>query len=274
MAEILVPLTDTAGDEGAVDFAVQLARPNGGHLTIVQPVELPLPSLGPWGDDPISQMRPSAMTAIGSASRKARAVRRKLATLDVPHAIEVEDGRTEAPLRAVARRARTVDYSVMACAGASASERKHQHSIFSALIFESGRPVFAIPGTPFRSETIRRAIVAWSSTHESARAAHDFLQLGLQCDVVVVTISEAPDPDDSGKNFVENLHRRGHGGSFASVPKKEGSVAETLLSHAVEIGADLIVCGAYGHSQAREMLLGGTTRHLFDRTHIPTFFSR
>lgn len=274
MAEILVPLTDAAGDDGAVDFAVQCARPYGGHLTIVQPVELPLPSLGPWGDDPISQMRPSAMTAIGSASQKARTIRHKLATLDVPHVVEVEDGRTEAPLRAVVRRARTVDYSVMACAGASASERKHQHSIFSALVFESGRPVFAIPDTPFRSETIRRAIVAWSSTHESARAAHDFLQLGLQCDVVVVTISETPDPDDSGKNFVANLHRCGRSGSFASVPKKAGTVAETLLSHAVEIGADLIVCGAYGHSQAREMLLGGTTKYLFDRTHIPIFFSR
>jgi nucleotide-binding universal stress UspA family protein len=274
MAEILVPLTDTAGDEGAVDFAAQRARPDGGHLTIIQPADLPLPSLGPRGDGPISQMQASAMAAIGSASQKAWAIRHKLAALDVPHLVEVEDGRTEAPLRAIARRARIFDYSVMACAGASASERKYQHSIFSALIFESGRPVFAIPDTSFRSETIRRAMVAWKSTRESARAAHDFLQLGLQCDVVVVTISEPPDPDDSGGHFVENLLRRGRSGSFSSVPQKEGSVADTLLSHAVEIGADLIVSGAYGHSQTREMLLGGTTRHLFDRTHIPAFFSR
>jgi nucleotide-binding universal stress UspA family protein len=37
-------------------------------------------------------------------------------------------------------------------------------------------------------------------------------------------------------------------------------VGEVLLSRAADLGADLIVMGAYGHSRAREVLLGGATR--------------
>ena len=39
-------------------------------------------------------------------------------------------------------------------------------------------------------------------------------------------------------------------------------VGEVLLSRAADLGADLLVMGAYGHSRARELLLGGATRSL------------
>jgi nucleotide-binding universal stress UspA family protein len=51
-------------------------------------------------------------------------------------------------------------------------------------------------------------------------------------------------------------------------------VTNDLLEHAREIGADLLVMGAYGHSRILEFVLGGTTPDLLERTNIPVLMSR
>ena len=48
-----------------------------------------------------------------------------------------------------------------------------------------------------------------------------------------------------------------------------GSVAEALLGHAFDSRADLLVCGAYGHSRAREWLLGNDEGALRAHPHAP-----
>lgn len=50
-------------------------------------------------------------------------------------------------------------------------------------------------------------------------------------------------------------------------------VGEALLSRATDLGADLLVMGAYGHSRARELLLGGTTRSLLRSMTLPVLMS-
>ena len=50
-------------------------------------------------------------------------------------------------------------------------------------------------------------------------------------------------------------------------------VGDRLLSRAADFGADLIVCGGYGHSRLREWVLGGTTRHLLEHMTVPTLLS-
>ena len=37
--------------------------------------------------------------------------------------------------------------------------------------------------------------------------------------------------------------------------------------------ASLLVSGAYGHSRYRELLLGGVTRTLLDRAHLPVLLA-
>ena len=52
-----------------------------------------------------------------------------------------------------------------------------------------------------------------------------------------------------------------------------GSVGEAILARARGEGADLVVMGGYGHSRLREMMLGGTTRHVLERTTVPVLLS-
>jgi nucleotide-binding universal stress UspA family protein len=46
-----------------------------------------------------------------------------------------------------------------------------------------------------------------------------------------------------------------------------------LLSRATDLGADLLVIGAYGHSRVRELLLGGVTRSILESMTLPVLMS-
>jgi nucleotide-binding universal stress UspA family protein len=48
---------------------------------------------------------------------------------------------------------------------------------------------------------------------------------------------------------------------------------EVLLSRAADLGADLLVIGAYGHSRVRELLLGGATRSILQSMTLPVLMS-
>ena len=48
-----------------------------------------------------------------------------------------------------------------------------------------------------------------------------------------------------------------------------GSFGELLLGRARDLGADLLIMGAYAHSPLREMLLGGVTRTVLAQAGVP-----
>ncbi|HSC00231.1 MAG TPA: universal stress protein, partial [Burkholderiaceae bacterium] len=53
----------------------------------------------------------------------------------------------------------------------------------------------------------------------------------------------------------------------------ESGIAETVLSRAADLGSDLIVMGAYGHTRWREVVLGGATRGLLASMTAPVLMS-
>jgi nucleotide-binding universal stress UspA family protein len=84
------------------------------------------------------------------------------------------------------------------------------------------------------------------------------------------------DPHDSGSGC-----RRGHHAYLARRVSAEAdstvavdiAVGDVLLSRAADLGADLIVMGAYGHSRVREMMLGGATRSILQHMTVPVLMS-
>ena len=51
------------------------------------------------------------------------------------------------------------------------------------------------------------------------------------------------------------------------------AISDVLLSRAADLGADMIVAGAYHHSHLREELLGGVSRDLLDHMTVPVLMS-
>jgi nucleotide-binding universal stress UspA family protein len=51
-------------------------------------------------------------------------------------------------------------------------------------------------------------------------------------------------------------------------------VADVLRQHAIDISAELMVMGAYGHSRLRERIFGGVTRSILESQSLPIFMAR
>jgi len=56
-------------------------------------------------------------------------------------------------------------------------------------------------------------------------------------------------------------------------PDDPNDAGELLLSRAADLGADLLVMGCYGHSRAREFVLGGATRTVLATMTLPVLMS-
>jgi nucleotide-binding universal stress UspA family protein len=72
---------------------------------------------------------------------------------------------------------------------------------------------------------------------------------------------------------VQHLSRHGIAASHEQSVRGHVPVADLLLSRAADLDIDLIVAGAYHHSQFREALLGGVSRDLLDHMTVPVLMS-
>ena len=121
-------------------------------------------------------------------------------------------------------------------------------------------------------ETIgRRAVVAWSGSRETARAAHDALPFLVESeDVMVAALGKSAAA--SVDHAVAMLARHG---VRATRRVEEGAddAGRRLLAIADDLGATLLVMGAYGHTRLRELVLGGATGDVLSSAQIPLLLS-
>src|SRR5262245_14135401 len=131
------------------------------------------------------------------------------------------------------------------------------------LALESGRPVLAVPYIGRYPEAGRNVVIAWKAGREAARAAFDALPLLRAAETVqVLEIRERGDGRPTlaaDTSIAAALARHGIKPGVRSTVAGEISVGDELLSRLADMGADLLVMGAYGHSRMHEMVFGGVT---------------
>jgi len=140
------------------------------------------------------------------------------------------------------------------------------------VVMSAGRPVLIVPEGRAHLDG-RSAVVAWKNTRECRRALMDALPFLQRAADVVVLSAVKPDMIDVATvetdDVVANLKRHGVA-ARAIVNTITNAAAEDEIERVAEqIGADLIVCGAYGHSRLREWAVGGVTDSFL---HRPTRF--
>ena len=146
------------------------------------------------------------------------------------------------------------------------------------IIVTGGRPVLVIPYAGVFTTVGRRVLVAWDGTREAVRALHDALPLIAKAEAVtVLTVRsrEASFERDTPAlhRVIRHLGRHGIAAQHEEALRGDLPVAEVLLSRAADLDADLIVVGAYHHSQFREALVGGVSRDLLDHMTVPLLMS-
>ena len=126
----------------------------------------------------------------------------------------------------------------------------------------SGRPVLIVPYAGHFENVGWRVLIAWNAAREAARAVSDSMPLLTSAELVtVLTIDPREGPDGHGEipgaDIALHLARHGVKTEIERRISAGLPVEEALLSRAADLGADLIVMGAYGHSRVRELLLEG-----------------
>ena len=146
----------------------------------------------------------------------------------------------------------------------------------SDLVMQAGRPLIVVPPTVEWLD-LRSVLVAWKDVREARRAVFDALP--LLAAAKEVTIAEIPEQDGRRADALSHVADvaawlRGHGiASNGIVPEKAGWVTGQLEDIAANVGAGVVVAGAYGHSRLREWVLSGVTRHLATESRRCAFLS-
>jgi nucleotide-binding universal stress UspA family protein len=137
----------------------------------------------------------------------------------------------------------------------------------------SGRPVLLVPKDYRREALNEHAVVAWDGQRAAARALGDAMHiLETKDKVTVLSIGEALDAPACG-GVMALLERHGIPAERLVKPAGRHGVGRTILDACAEVGAGLLVMGAYEHSKFSEDLLGGVTRDILEGAELPVLMA-
>ncbi|ESQ86813.1 universal stress protein [Asticcacaulis benevestitus] len=167
---------------------------------------------------------------------------------------------------------RSVDIIVV---GYDNSPDGNLETVLTAL-FKTGSPVLAIPRLPGAALSTtgfaRKVAIAWDGSLTASRALRAALPYLLHAEsVYLVSIEGMSDPVDTmgDADIVRYLAVHGISAEFIHCERVAHGIGHILLEKANDLGADLLVMGAYGHGHFGEMILGGVSNHLLKHSRIP-----
>jgi nucleotide-binding universal stress UspA family protein len=137
---------------------------------------------------------------------------------------------------------------------------------FSAALFGTDRPVLLVPAGSSAAFG-RRVAIAWRDEKNAVKAVIPALRdlAGAeQVHVLMGVRGRAPDPAMPRVLLEHGISAQRHVLPIGSEP-----FGETLLRKVRELGADMLVMGAYAHSPLRELILGGVTRYVLEHADVP-----
>ena len=268
---ILVGYNGTDGAARAVRLAAALARRYDAHLTGVFAHTVPFTAM--QMEAYLTQAALQIMTE--SAEETERQVEAEFNEI-----VEAEEQglRTDFyhvqgfPNDVMTRLGRTHDLIVLAQPGDSANIYGDAYPDDVAM--RSGRPVLIAPRGYEKFEIANGAIVAWDGERAASRALADAMDLlEDKHRVTLLHVGNEAEIRQPGQDIMEHLSRHGLDASLNVQAPGKLSTSDIILNTCAERDAGLLVMGAYEHSRFAEMILGGVTRDVVARSHIPVLMS-
>ena len=275
LCDILVHIDQSPRALMRLDIAAELARQHGAHLTALQVIDVALPvmAMGDGGGGAViaelmEQMRQSALAA--GVKLKA-AFEAALAREGMMGEWRQVEGTTQEILALHGR------YADLLVLGQDDPE-SDSAGLLEAMVFDCGQPVLAIPFAGSFKTIGKRVLVGWNASREASRALHDALPLIAKAETATVFLANPKrglggHGEEPGADIARHLARHGMKVEVAMAIADDVPDSALLLNHASDMGADLLVMGAYGHSRLREFILGGMTRSLLREMTVPVLLS-
>ena len=273
--DFLVFLDGTEAAKARVAFAVALAKEHGAHLLGIAfaPTAL-LPLYGAdvgFADmsEVLENVKTQATTILAAFEASAKKAGVKAET-------RLLQGISEEFPHDFAQSARHVDLSILG-QPRDGDPLVGQYALVERCLFASGRPVIIVPAalqTPALKGTV---VAAWDGSAEAARAINDALPFLKAAPHVVLLVGVTSEQGDERiiptEDMIAHLKRHGVIAEPVRIDIGEGDTGKSLLAKAKELGAGLVVMGAFHHSRWREFILGGVTLTVLEEATIPLFMA-
>jgi len=269
MWDLLVPVHQAFAWGGGARYAASLTALLGGSLTglyVHESLSL-LPSHGPPAllEDAVEFLR----------ERLAEALRAGPDFSVWTGGIGVADAHwrvVQTPyLRALRTHMAWHDVLVLAC---DAAQEKGSPGCLSELLVEVGTPCLVVPCDAIQAN-LSTVALAWNGSIESTRAIRFALPMLRKAGRIVLLRARHPRREGAGpvEDIAEHLARHGIAANAVFIDAQDCDAGAAILGKAVEVGADLLVMGAYGRSRLGEWLLGGATHHVLQNAKLPVLLS-
>lgn len=160
----------------------------------------------------------------------------------------------------------------------SEPKRVQNDALIETSLFQSGRPLIAVPYIQKEGLKLDRIVCCWDGSNAAARAINDALPLLVRAtDVKLLTVLNEKTKNDGqairGVEMADHLARHDVKVEVEALPAPDIDVASAILSYVADCSASLIVMGGYGHARIREFILGGVTRDMLRSMTVPVFMS-
>jgi nucleotide-binding universal stress UspA family protein len=273
MKSILVHLDASPRSAVRLAYAQELARAHGSELTAVYAV-MPALLTTPWVGGEAMAGAASLLADVDKLQRERALGIFQQAVAKGPLAwVDASDEMLMGALLRVAL------YSDLLVLGQSDPADPLTGSVppdlVPALAADSGKPALVFPSAGSYPVIGRRPLLAWKPTREAARAAVAALPWLRQAERVHLACQAGP--EESAQTHTAPLQHwlrlQGVKAGFELHSVGPGDAGEALLSLAADAGADLLVMGCFGHSRAREWVLGGASRTVLRSMTLPVLMA-
>ena len=271
---ILVALSGTSYTASAIQYAIELAKLHEADLTgvtITNSAELSNTGPAPIGG--------------GAAATELAEYRREITQEHVEEAISTfEDACREAGVSHAIRREEG-----NACEELVSLWRYHDLTIFGLrglfeygvvqnpddmliqIIREGVRPLLAVAET---YRPVKRVLIAYNGSMPSAKAMKHFIQYALWPDLVIKIVCFDMEGEEADQLLEDAQgYCRSHGydveTELVNAPPRD-----SLIDHATQWKADIIVMGSSAHSRMSRFVFGDTALNIIQTAHIPLYLAR
>jgi len=272
--DIVVNLSLSKEGGPAGDYAVSVATAFEAHLTGVAFIYDPIVPVSGTGYIPAevieTQQADNEAAARAALDRFAEATRRAGVSAE-PLSVSASFAGSSDQFGRIARR---FDLAIVGQAEPETSAVEEM--IAESTLFESGRPMIMVPYIQRAPLKLDNVMVCWDGSRPAARAIADAVPLLAKAgrvEIVMITSERGKQHEIEGVDMGQHLARHGLKVDVHRISSGDIDVADALLSHAADSGADFMVMGGYGHSRLREFVLGGVTHSIFHSMTVPALLS-
>jgi len=268
---ILLHLTNDDRLSARIDVALNIANDHDAHITALYVVTPATPPTSFMGYIPPEFVERTRSIEADNASATSVKLKEEAAKRNISVSVIKEEGYAA---EVINKHALTADLVIIGQVDPDDDSTAQYQYLADEMVVDCPCPILAIPYAGKFEKFGSHILVGWNNTREASRAlkgAMPFMKKAKK--VTLLSVNPTADQSLQNEAAIKHLERHGITAEIKVGHWRNVDVGNALLDSLVDLNADMLVMGAYGHSRIREMILGGATKEILGHMTAPVLFS-